>query len=514
MPNNKLKKRGLALRFLFFLSILFALTSCGAVIRLDNLEISLPTRVPSTELSPTVAPTATITPSPTATASPTVVSTPTITTKVNLNLRAAATINSSVYLVIPANTRITLFGRSADSAWLGVQYGSLRGWVSSADNLVQINGASLASLPIISQLPPASSTPNDPTPTREGSAKTRIGYNTNGEAVPDMAYFLGVVSNPCGTLQLVMNNLALAVEIKERCPDTIVVSRNYNPQEGDEWVLSSPESRVAIWKAEGHFEIVRHSTNEPSFGRGRRLEEFVAKECELMRLARLAGITMAMGNFSVGIFEPQDINAGFFDPYLRCLEIYGHYLALHEYAVAVLSMGVGQWQTSFLLDRNRVQPASWPLAAALPTCWASGLSPYWYLMRGTWFLCRADTIGVARPRILVTEFGWDNLPNIKPEIEPLRLQFGLPQYMNDMRGVNTYSRLWAWYWPQWSFAQAACEQLIWADSVYPPEYLGFALFTWSWYRGSFWLQTDFSGRENGAHYELHQCLEDYSNSPN
>lgn len=508
MPKpNKNLKRGIALRFLLFLSLLLLLSSCGASFYVDSIRVDLPDRATSVP-GATATNTATFTPSPTA--SPTQ-SPPNVTTLVNLNLRSAATINSSVLVVIPAETTIQVFGRSADSAWLGVRYGTRQGWVSSANNLVRINGASLGSLPIISQLSITPSPTQDPTPTREYS---RIGYNTNGEAVPDMSYFLDIATSPCSTLSLVMNNLALAVRIKELCPDAIVVSRNYNPQEGDEWTLSSPQSRIDIWNREGHKEIVRHSTNEPSFGRGRRLEEFVRKECELMQLARANGITMAMGNFSVGIFEPEDINAGLFDPYLRCLEIYGHYLTLHEYAVAVLPMGVGQWQTSFLLDRNRVQPASWPLPASLPTCWTSGLSPYWYLMRGTWFLCRADAIGVARPRILLTEFGWDNLPNIKPEIEPLRLQFGLPQYMNDMRGVNTYPRLWAWYWPQWTFAQAACEQLIWADSVYPPEFLGFALFTWSWYPKSPWLQTDFSGRENPAHKDLHTCLESYSSSPN
>lgn len=309
-----------------------------------------------------------------------------------------------------------------------------------------------------------------------------------------------------------MNSLSLAVQLKERCPDMIVVSRNYSPLEGDEWAKRSAKEIVAQWITEGHREIVRHSTNEPSFGPAT-VGKFIAAEIELMKLARANGFTLAVGNFSVGIIQPHDISNGVWDGYIRAIIQYRHYLGLHEYAVVALPFGVGQWQTAYLLDRTRVQPASWPLAAALPVrYWGGELPPYWYLLRCVWWFLRADTIGVQRPQILLTEFGWDNLPNIKADIEPLRQRFGLPQYFMDMRGVNTYPLVWAWYWPQWSFAQAACEQLKWADSVYPPEVLGFANFTVS--LSPDWAQTDFSGYRNPQHYELHDCLESYAYSLN
>lgn len=487
-------------RFLSIL-LLLILTACGAIIRFDNLSIELPDAPATSTLTVIPSPTA----SPTITASPTAISTNTITTLVNLNLRGAASINSPILVVIPASTTIQLFGRSADSAWLAVQYGTRQGWVSSANNLIRINGGILSSLPIISQLPIIPS--QDPTPTQE-RPKSRISYNINGEGVPNEAYLLEVLSSPCKTMALVMNNLALAVRIKQLCPDMLVVSRNYSSLEGDEWFYRSPQNIIAQWQREGHPEIIRHSTNEPSFG-GARIAQFVAADIEVMRLARSAGFTLAMGNFSVGIIQPYDINNGVFDLYIRALVTYGHYLGLHEYAVVALPYGVGQWQTSLLQDRANVQPASWPTLLALPMrLWNGALPPYWYLRRGDWWLLRADFLGVARPRILLTEFGWDNLPNIKPEIEVLRNRFGMDRYFDDMRGINTYQNLWPYYWPQWTFAQAACEQLKWADSIYPPEYLGFALFTWSASRD--WAQTDFSGRENSQLYDLHDCLQDYA----
>lgn len=477
-------------RFISFFLLLW-LTACGTVIRIEDLSISFPDRITST------AP-ATVNPSPTAIIAPTATQIGGLQafTRANVNLRtepSTAAGNASIIRVLLTGTEIRLIGRLADSTWAR----TFEGWVYTQN--LNISG-NITSLPIVS----ANSATPEPTPTQE-RAKSRFSYNINGEAVPDETRLMHVMTNPCKTTALVMNNLGLAVRIKQACPETIVISRNYCPCEGDEWERRTPQQIVNQWLLEGHKEIVRHSTNEPSFG-GTRTAQFIAAEIELMRLARANGFTVAMGNFSVGIIRPEDIDAGIWDSYIRAIILYRHYLGLHEYAVVALPFGVGQWQTSYLLDRNRVQPASWPSALALPVrYWGGELPPYWYELRGVWWLLRADTIGVARPSILLTEFGWDNLPNIKADIEPLRQQFGLPQYFRDMRGVNTYPRLWAWYWPQWSFWQAACEQLKWADSIYPPEYLGFALFTWSSRRD--WAGFDFSGRENPAMFELHECLE-------
>lgn len=493
------------LNLVLSLLLLLCLTACGTIVRLEGIEIEFPQRgedpTPTREVlltpSPSPSPSATVRPTntPSPTPSPTIAAGMQAFTTANVNLRSVPSSASSTTIirVLATGAEVRLIGRLDNSNPTWVK--TADGWLYSQN--LRIVGT-LSSLPITPYIPPATSTPV------RGKA-SRIGYNINGEAVPSETTLMQAMTSPCKTMSLVMNNLNLALRIKQACPDTIVISRNYSPLEGDEW-LQPASTFVNRWRLEGNPQIIRHSTNEPSFGRGRRLEEFVAKECELMQLARAAGFTLAMGNFSVGIFEPEDVNAGLFDNYLRCLETYGHYLALHEYSVAALPFGVGYWSTAYLLDRMFVQPASWPSASSLSTCPDGQFGSYWYLLRGTWFLCRADRIGVERPQILLTEFGWDNLPNIKPQIEPLRQQYGLPQYFFDMRGVNTYPKLWAYYWPQWSFAQAACEQLKWADRIYPPEYIGFALFTWGWYPGSAWLQTDFSGRENPAHYELHACL--------
>lgn len=493
-------------RLTLFLSLALWLGACGTIISVENLEIRIPTRaaIPTISASPSIVPSLTSVPTVTATASPTAILSLSAVTTANVNFRIAPSTDNTPILVVLTGTRVTLVGRNSDASWLRTILADGRqGWMFWQN--LSISGNRF-DLPVITVQ--ATATPTiDPTPTQE-RLKRGIGYNINGESVPNEAYLLQVVSNPCVPVQLVMNNLALAVRIKQLCPDTLVVSRNYSALEGDEWALRTPQSMIEQWRREGHPEIIRHSTNEPSFGRGLRLQQFVQAEVLLMRLAREAGFTLAMGNFSVGIYEAADIDAGLFDPYIRGLNQYGHYLGLHEYSLGVLAFGTGQWPPQCLLDRLCVQPERWPTEQLLVRrVWSDGIwqqPPHWYLGRGIWWLNRADLIAVPRPRIILTEFGWDNLPNIKPIIEPLRWQYGLPQYFNDMRGINTYPRLWAWYWPNQTFAESACRQLIWADKIYPSDYLGFALFTWS--GASDWRQTDMSGRENPTLFELHQCL--------
>lgn len=494
MSKNNLNKRGLVLRLLLFLSILFLLTSCGAVLRIESLEITFPTS--ESTLPTTATSTATATASPTQ--SPNVIG---ATVLENLRVRSGPGTSFSIIRVLSAGETVPLLGRNSDGSWLQIS----DGWISS--QFVVVSG-NIQNLPV---------TVVDPTPTQE-IRRNRVSYNVNGEAIPDRAYLKAHLLRLCPTTLLIMNGMAYAVELEQelRSCGTLVAHRTYSYYEGDEWVVRSPQTIVNQWIAEGHPEIVRYSANEPSYGGNHSIQSFVASQVELMRLARQAGFTVIIGNNAVGTWNVFDFQAGYYDPMLRALAEYGHYLGLHEYTQTVLSFGVSQWPREWLLDRNRVQPANWPTMAQLPV--AMQFDPlihdmnyprYYHLRRGDWWLLRADAIGVPRPHIWLTEWGWDSLADIKASIESLRNPFCVRngKYLCDLRGVNTYENLWAWYYPQWTFAQAICEQIKWGDSIYPVDYIGFNLFTWG--INPMWLHTDFSGRENNAHYQLHQCLENY-----
>ncbi len=99
------------------------------------------TLMPSPSPSATGTPTATRTPFPTETATSPVFATrtpspvPTLpapcgaVVNFNLNLRAAPSTEADVLASIPFNTRLELFGRSADSGWWYTVYEEQAGWV-------------------------------------------------------------------------------------------------------------------------------------------------------------------------------------------------------------------------------------------------------------------------------------------------------------------------------------------------------------------------------------------------
>jgi hypothetical protein len=95
--------------------------------------------------------------------------------------------------------------------------------------------------------------------------------------------------------------------------------------------------------------------------------------------------------------------------------------------------------------------------------------------------------------------------DVAPVRDELKQRYGMPEYSNDLRGAGSLVGLWHYYYPTWTPAQAACEQLRWADSVYPAEYGGFTVFTWSSSNG--WASFDMSGYRAGWFFELHQMLE-------
>lgn len=485
-------------RYLVLLLFVF-LMGCGA-----RIVIILP------ESEPTITPTTTST----STAIPRVFA----TTLTNLNVRSGPGTNFVVVRVLVAGTRIEVVGRNLENTWLRVS----DGWISSSPQLIQLSG-STTSLPYPTDEPtvtptftPLPTTIIDPTPTRENLAN-RVSYNINGLVAIDKPYLRQHLTALCPTTVLVMDNLEFAVELHNllRSCSTLVVHRSYDIDEGSEWFREPVVEFTNQWRREGLPQLLRYSTNEPSYGGLQSVEQFIANSVELMREARRYGFTLVVGNFAVGTVRWEDVSQGKYDPFLRAINDYGHYLGLHEYSQTVLAFGVGQWPRECLLDPVCVRRENWPSADRLPTAfwqspeWGTIWPPYWHLRRGDWFLLRADQLHISRPRIILSEFGWDSLADIKSSIEPLR-RFGFPRYMYDLRGVNTYQGLWAFYWPQWSFGRAACEQIIWADSIYPSDYIGFQLFTWSVH--PHWLHTDFSGVENPSLFDLHRCLEDYGRS--
>jgi hypothetical protein len=384
----------------------------------------------------------------------------------------------------------------------------------------------------------------DPTPTQE--IGFRIGYNINGQAVPDWPYHWAHLEAIQPAALLIMDNIGAACEAAQRLPETTVIHRDYSRHEGDEW-HKRPDAQqwVGYWLNQGCLEVVRYTTNEPSLFD---IEGFVASEIRLMDAAAAAGIRLSVGNFGVGTLPDWAVSAGLFDDWLAAVIRGGHIIGAHEYTTGILPFGVGQYSRQQLLDPAAMHPRNWitdlpirylpflaqtdldpvisPFGAyeqsqspSLPEAQAATcpgtLPSYRHIMRTTWFLLRAECIGLDADAITIinTEGLWDNLSDIDVpgQITPIqtwRQQYGLSRYMNDMRGIPTYERLWAAYFPMWSQAEAAVCQMVWWDFVAPATYQGVAIFTWSTNRD--WMSFDASGLEDGDLYAMHDLLEFWS----
>lgn len=397
----------------------------------------------------------------------------------------------------------------------------------------------------------------DPTPTREVNAQFRISLNVNARAVDNWDYFWQFVEDIQPASLLFMDGILEACDAAQRFPDMIIIHRNFSGAEGDEWfVFPNEHEWVARWQSENAGlpeecqDIIRYATNEASFGD---IAQYLQSEVELMDAAASVGIRVVVGNFGVGRIPDWAVNAGLFDEWLRAVVRDNHIIGAHEYAQPIIPNGVGVFSREQMTDANAMHPRNWPTElpiAYLPFSAQSiddldpitspfgeyqqalsaldapilsqsvvcggRLPSYWHVLRTTWLLLRAECIGLDADSITIinTEGLWDRTDdlNIAGVIEPIKTleqQFGLSQYLNDMRGVNTYIRLYETWYPFWTPAEAIVCQLVWWDYIAPHQYNSVNLFTWS--RNRDWWSFDLSGAEGDYLAEVHDLLIDWSN---
>ena len=270
---------------------------------------------------------------------------------------------------------------------------------------------------------------------------------------------------------LIMDDLALAVRIKnDWLPDCHVIHRNYSTYEGSEWQTRPPQVMVNQWKQEGHKEIIRYLTNEPSFDAAS-AKTFAGREAETMKLAREAGFTVVALNTSVGSYERQWVQDGKFDAILKAAVDYGHYLGCHEYmSVCLPAALIGDDK---LGDKLAMQPENWQREKI-----TAGYHDFWYLFRHVWLVERSMQVRADLPKFILTEFGYDDIRNDgnAAVFDELKAKYGLPQYTNDMRGVNTYERVWDDYYPGLDHNDVIRQQLEWWLEVKPDWIIGACLF--------------------------------------
>lgn len=498
----------------------------------------------TTFVAPTVLPTSTTEATPTQEIVPTEF---TITMFVcaswGANVRQSDGTNSAIITTLPNATPVNVIGVNGLNTWYRVSLpNSIIGWVVKGllcDNQLPTPTRSNTATPNVTNTQPATTC-------------NRLSYNINAVEFPNQQNLYAHLDrmNPC--VILVMDGIGLAADMVRRYPNAVVIHRDYSIHEGEEFLRVDPVTWVNHWDQQGNSigtdinkRIVRYSTNEPSLGNF--VTQYVSAEVELLNEAARRGYRVASGNFAVGTYQQHEILSGIFDPLIRAVMNGNHYFAFHEYTTALLPFGVGQMPKDHLLNSSDVQVSSWARPSQLPfDYWILPanaqsvdedevlpfgieqyyeylstlpesfeaqtttriLPPYWHILRSSWFVIRGRELGYNNIPIVLTECCWDNLGDIGTEIlNVMRSRYGLPEYMYDMRGINSYRNLWSFYWGSngWNTAQAAYWQLAWLDSIYPSNYIGFAQFTWSSNAG--WASFDMSGYREGWYGEFQRLIE-------
>lgn len=341
--------------------------------------------------------------------------------------------------------------------------------------------------------------------------RNRISFNVNGRRIGDLSYFYSFMSQYRPPWVQIMDELEIAEKTLEVTGgDSNVIYRIFHPENGTQW---------KTWKPKEYVETLEHVPkdlwlyllNEPA-GSANEVPRMVNWINEVTQLLTDRGHKVVAANLPVGHPEPWQIDNGHYDSLLQTLGERSEVtrFGVHDYAAIVLPHGVGAWGQWDMLDREKVQPDKWPKPEELQAARVRRINHLWHLMRSSWFNIRAQEIGVPKHKLVVTEFGWDRLPDLtigqNHIYDALKKRYGISGGYVDLHGFRSLGNVWNHYWPEWDITEATFHQLKWANEVYIPEYEGMLLFFWSF--GDEW--DTLQGANYGADRNLHEMLLEYS----
>jgi hypothetical protein len=327
----------------------------------------------------------------------------------------------------------------------------------------------------------------------------RTGFTVNGDHCPDKNRLLNWVANARPTTMPIMDSMDLAVEVYNvALGETKACHRLYDPAEGAEWKLKTPQQYVNEITSQGHPEIYRQVLNEPAINTTD-LPFLLYWLMGVMDELYNRGYKGVIGNFPMGQITQVHIEDGLFDDFLRHCNQYRdwHYIGIHEYTAITRYFGVGQWSywepipTDYFLNMLLQDMPYWPTRENLPCTRINGaLPPYWHVRRADWLTIRSREIGISDdPEYWVTESGYDNMQDVSEVFPVLVNKWGIAPGYDNLRGFNSLANVWAAYWPHWTFDEAAFEQEVWLDEeCYPANYIGWNNFMWTddqWRRDGF-----------------------------
>lgn len=310
---------------------------------------------------------------------------------------------------------------------------------------------------------------------------TRLYFNIDAKRVKDRNYLIALTRDVKPAVAGVMDDLQLATDLKNASPTTVVWHRAFGDTEAV--TRQDPVQLANRYAGEGYGSrgVVAYGPNEPAQGNNLSWGQIVNWTVRHLEACAAKGVRSCAPNWGPGNIEPSDIAAGTFDPLLEAQSNYAdwHYGGEHDYTGMLLPWG-GGWGGRSREDfqfPDRLQPDRWTTVQEF-----QDLSASYHLGRGRRLDERAKVKGWRVINKLVTEFGHDRMPdwedprgfNPYPYLES---KYGTSGYAV-IRGPRSLRDVWKAWFPFWTFEEALWQQLVWADKVYPPHYLGFNLYQW------------------------------------
>ena len=321
-----------------------------------------------------------------------------------------------------------------------------------------------------------------PTQQNPGSvaAGKRIGLNINAAEV-DKGAVLAHCRESGAASYLVMNDCGFAQRLHDHLEGrSIIVARSDWP---DDTTSIPVGDLLARWteRASHAPSVYHYFPNEPIPAADCPLPELLRRLVALMRACRERGVRACIGNFAAGtVIEEADVQAGMWDEFIREALAFtaggGGYIGFHEYSFGVLPWGCGGRNPQDLISQpQRVADRKhWPTQAEILATPGAN----WHLLRSTLLAARAKALALPMFPVLVTEFGWDRMPNLELE--------GVIPWFDQRRGRTRGPLLQLpalsshWFGPDCDPLALAMEQLQWAEATYPNYVKGMHLFTWSY----------------------------------
>lgn len=256
-----------------------------------------------------------------------------------------------------------------------------------------------------------------------------------------------------------------------------IVWRTKSNVEGDWTVFASNEEIVKRWLDEDRPQYIRDDPfSEPSLvgNDPKANSRYVQSRTDLLRMAAIADIKVAVGAFRVGTPSHDLIADGTYDDLIRAVVEGGHYFSVHEYCPGIPGAG-DVFPYENLLKPHRViknmKVEQWPSQV-----------DYRLLRRSDHFVLRAREIGLSDPQIIVTESFIDLIPYAKEVLEQLKDKYGIPAYNKELGGVLAWRMYYADAFPEKPFSEVVTQLTKYMEeNVYYPEYIkGVCLFSLDW----------------------------------